>query len=61
MYIWDNDDNGRPARWLNRGKFYSQENYIDDYLLNYIINFYNDLEKTLELIKEYLVNQLTMV
>lgn len=56
MYIWDTDNNGRPVRWLNRGKFYSQENYIDDYLLNYIINFYDDLEKTLDLIEEYLIN-----
>lgn len=54
MYIWYN--NGRPSRWLNRSKFYSQENYIDDYLLNYITNFYNDLGKTLDLIKENLVN-----
>ncbi|MRZ79416.1 hypothetical protein GKD10_03125 [Paeniclostridium sordellii] len=57
MYIWDNSDNGRPIRWLNRIKFYSQNNYIDDYLLNYIINFYNDLGKPLDLIEEYLLKR----
>ncbi|MBU3130283.1 hypothetical protein [Clostridium tagluense] len=54
MYIWDVDSEGKPERWLNRCKFYGQNRVIDDYIVTYLIKFYEQLGNTLELIKCYL-------
>lgn len=54
MYIWDIDEDGKPDRWLNRCKFYGQNRPIDEYIINNLIKFYEQLDNTLEIIKEYL-------
>ena len=52
--IWDNDDTNKPARYKNRTKFYSQKNSIDEYVLNYILKFYFEIGKTLDMLNDYI-------
>ena len=54
IYIWDNDDTNKPARYKNRTKFYSQKNSIDEYVLNYILKFYFEIGKTLDMLNDYI-------
>ena len=54
IYIWDNDDTNKPARYKNRTKFYSQKNSIDEYVLNYILKFYFEIGKTLDMLTDYI-------
>lgn len=56
MYIWDVDKEGRPERWLNRCKFYGQNRTIDDYIIGYLVKFYEELGNTLKVIKNYFYN-----
>ena len=53
-HIWDNDDTNKPARYKNRTKFYSQKNSIDEYVLNYILKFYFEIGKTLDMLNDYI-------
>jgi hypothetical protein len=52
-YLWD-IYNGKPTRWLNRDKFFSQNRSIDEWLLNYYCHLFIDFYETILLINEYL-------
>lgn len=53
-YIWDVDEDGNPERWLNRQRFYGQEREIGEYLANYLIKFYRNMDYTLNILIHHL-------
>lgn len=61
IYIWDKDEDNKPTRYKNRTKFYSQENPIDEYVLNYILKFYFEISETLDLLNDYIKTKLKVI
>jgi hypothetical protein len=61
LYLWDVDDEGKPERWMNRSKFYGQHRIIDDYLSQYILKYYYEIENTLKLFIEFLKDRYSNV
>lgn len=56
-YIWDKAEDGKPERWLNRKKFYGEENEITEYLVDYLIKFYDNMESTIDIIIQHLISK----
>lgn len=57
-YVWDVDEDGKPERWLNRFRFYGQQREIGDYLINYFFKFYTHMDSTIDMLDDYLSQQL---
>lgn len=54
IFLWDIDDKGNAMRWNNRCRFYSNKTCMQKYLIRQIVKFYDAIDKTVSLLKEYL-------
>lgn len=57
-YVWDIGEDGKPERWLNRFRFYGQEREIGEYLVNYFLKFYDNMNYTIDIIYSYILDTL---
>jgi hypothetical protein len=53
-FMWDIGNTGKPTRWVNRYRFYGNQTCIDEYILNWLVEIYIDVEKTIDLLEDYL-------